>query len=226
MPPLKSSLKEKLKDRLNKSQTQFNKSHPSKLLNSNKLQILDVGSLPNNQHSPVEIKKSIKPKTKNHVSEVGSLTPLQQSMASKLKGAQFRWLNEQLYTLDSDAALKLIQSDPALFDIYHEGFRDQAQQWPEHPLSWILSSLLQLSPNKVIADMGCGDATLAQTLIPKGYTVYSYDLISHHPYVTQASMTHIPLQNHVCDIVVYCLSLMNTNYATAVEEGMRVLKLG
>ena len=41
-------------------------------------------------------------------------------MAAKLHGAQFRWLNEQLYTLDGEAALGLMHEQPQLFTQYHE----------------------------------------------------------------------------------------------------------
>ena len=41
-------------------------------------------------------------------------------MAAKLHGAQFRWLNEQLYTLDGEAALGLMREQPQLFTQYHE----------------------------------------------------------------------------------------------------------
>ena len=51
----------------------------------------------------------------------------------KLSGAQFRWLNEQLYTKESKDAFEMFSQDPALFDIYHHGFQSQVKSWPQNP---------------------------------------------------------------------------------------------
>ena len=45
---------------------------------------------------------------------------LMEQMASKLQGSRFRWLNEQLYTSDGEAAFQLMQEQPQLFTQYHE----------------------------------------------------------------------------------------------------------
>lgn len=105
------------------------------------------------------------------------LTPLQQKMMAKLSGSRFRWINEQLYTISSQDALKLIKEQPSLFDEYHQGFRSQVQSWPENPVDVFVNQIktrasarpvnapggLPGLPNKkvVIADMGCGEAQLA-----------------------------------------------------------------
>lgn len=106
-----------------------------------------------------------------------NLTPLQQKMMAKLSGSRFRWINEQLYTITSEAALKLIKEQPSLFDEYHQGFRSQVQAWPENPVDVFVNQIKERSkrpvnapgglpglyPNKevVIADMGCGEAQLS-----------------------------------------------------------------
>lgn len=108
---------------------------------------------------------------------MANLTPLQQKMMAKLSGSRFRWINEQLYTIDSESALKLIKEQPALFDEYHQGFRSQVQSWPENPVDVFVDQIKQRSrknvnapgglpglyPNKevVVADMGCGEAQLS-----------------------------------------------------------------
>lgn len=102
------------------------------------------------------------------------LTPLQQKMMAKLTGSRFRWINEQLYTISSDSALKLIKEQPSLFDEYHDGFRSQVQSWPENPVDVFVSQIkersqrpvnapgglpgLQKNKKVVVADMGCGEA--------------------------------------------------------------------
>lgn len=43
----------------------------------------------------------------------------------RLRVAQFRIINESLYTLKSDEARKLFENDPSAFQIYHDGYRSQ-----------------------------------------------------------------------------------------------------
>jgi ribosomal RNA-processing protein 8 len=45
------------------------------------------------------------------------LSVLQQKMQKKLSGAQFRWINEQLYTMESSLALDLMKEKPELFTV-------------------------------------------------------------------------------------------------------------
>ncbi|CDR37577.1 CYFA0S01e12530g1_1 [Cyberlindnera fabianii] len=105
------------------------------------------------------------------------LTPLQQKMMAKLTGSRFRWINEQLYTITSDAALKLVKEQPSIFDEYHDGFRSQVKSWPENPVDVFVNEVkgrsqrpvnapgglpgLQKDKKVVIADMGCGEAQFA-----------------------------------------------------------------
>lgn len=56
-----------------------------------------------------------------------------QKAEKRLKGSRFRILNEKLYTACSEAAVQLFQADPAAFEEYHEGYREQMADWPENP---------------------------------------------------------------------------------------------
>ena len=53
------------------------------------------------------------------------LSALQATFKKKLEGAKFRMINEVLYTSRGEKSFETFQKDPALFDIYHEGFREQ-----------------------------------------------------------------------------------------------------
>ena len=75
-----------------------------------------------------------------------------------------------------------------------------------------------------IADIGCGEANLAKNLIPLGYTIKSFDLVSLNDYVTVADMKNLPLENSSIDLAVYCLSLMNTNFIPFIAEANRIVK--
>ena len=50
-------------------------------------------------------------------------------------------LNEQLYTSTSAESFSLFSSEPELFDLYHKGYRDQVEKWPENPLDIIVDRL-------------------------------------------------------------------------------------
>lgn len=114
------------------------------------------------------------------MSSARKLTPLQQKMMAKLSGSRFRWINEQLYTISSEEALKLVEDQPSLFDEYHQGFREQVQSWPENPVDVFVDQVQKRGLSRpvnapgglpgivndgkkqvVIADMGCGEAQLA-----------------------------------------------------------------
>jgi ribosomal RNA-processing protein 8 len=126
-----------------------------------------------------------------------------------------------LYTSKGENSFDAFQKDPALFDIYHEGFREQASHWPDNPLMIIIDWLKKRHPKAVVADLGAGDAQLAREVPNK---VHSFDLVSKNSTVTAADMANLPLPDASVDICVYCLSLMGTNIAEFLRECYRILK--
>ncbi|KAG0675140.1 25S rRNA (adenine645-N1)-methyltransferase [Kluyveromyces marxianus] len=214
--------------------------------------------------TPAEEKKPVEKKQKKRkAEEVEStsqavtttkkpLTALQQKMLAKLTGSRFRWINEQLYTISSDEALKLIKEQPQLFDEYHDGFRSQVQSWPENPVD-VFVEQIRFRANKpvnapgglpglkdktiVVADMGCGEAQLALDInnFFKDYNkkakkfnkrsckVHSFDLKKANERVTVADIKNVPLADESCTIVVFCLALMGTNFLDFVNEAYRIL---
>lgn len=117
------------------------------------------------------------PSTDTEDSSSQHLTPLQRKMMAKLSGSRFRWINEQLYTISSEDALKLMQQQPELFEEYHQGFRRQVETWPENPVDVLVDQVKHRASTRVvnapgglpslfqkkvvIADMGSGDAKFA-----------------------------------------------------------------
>ncbi|KAL0273097.1 UNVERIFIED_CONTAM: hypothetical protein PYX00_005854 [Menopon gallinae] len=154
-------------------------------------------------------------------------TPLRERMLLKLKSSRFRYMNEQFYNMKGNEALNYFKRDKDAFVAYHEGYKTQVQQWPINPLDEIIKSLQkECSSNKnlVIADFGCGDATLAKSL--PNVKVHSFDLVALDPCVTVCDMANTPLENSSVDIAVFCLSLMGTNFTDYLVEANRVLKEG
>ncbi|KAL7916111.1 methyltransferase domain-containing protein [Trichoderma velutinum] len=181
------------------------------------------------------------------------LTPLQASMREKLISARFRHLNETLYTRPSEEAFNLFQESPEMFDEYHEGFRRQVKVWPENPVDSFLrdirtrakirkhgkgrpnappvqliaSPLPRTADTCTIADLGCGDARLAESLQADKdklhLNVKSFDLQSPSPLVTKADIANIPMEDDSVNVAIFCLALMGTNWLDFVEEAYRLL---
>ncbi|EAL61029.1 hypothetical protein DDB_G0292960 [Dictyostelium discoideum AX4] len=152
-------------------------------------------------------------------------TDLQNEMSEKLKGSRFRWLNETLYTTHSKEAFKEFSEDRSLFDQYHSGFKSQVESWPINPLDLIIDDLSSIKQRKRIADLGCGEAKLAERLQHK-HTIQSFDLVAVNERVTACDISNLPLKNESIDIAVFCLSLMGTNFIDFIIEAERVLVKG
>lgn len=83
---------------------------------------------------------------------VENLTPMQSAMRQKLVSSRFRYLNQTLYTEPSSAAQKLFDQDPAMFEDYHAGFRQQVSVWPENPVDKFVAEIRRranIKPPKV-----------------------------------------------------------------------------
>lgn len=156
------------------------------------------------------------------------LSALQQRMASRLSGGDFRQLNERLYKTTGAQAAALMRKDPALFATYHAGYADQVRRWPRNPLDGVIACLrsaAQAGEQLVVADMGCGEARLAADL-GDAVDVRSFDLVAANDRVTACDIARTPLGESVADFAVFCLSLMGTNYGDFLVEARRVLKPG
>lgn len=82
-----------------------------------------------------------KSKTKQNIESTESF---QDKLANSLKSSRFRFLNELLYTNESDQATSIVTQDPEAFKTYHEGYRQQVTQWPINPLDRIIKSVKSL----------------------------------------------------------------------------------
>jgi len=192
-----------------------------KLLNT-KNSLVTLNSYNQISESPEQLERTVGKREKFKNSKTCSL---RERMLRRLKAARFRYMNEQLYTQQGVAAEQMFAQDPAAFTAYHEGFRQQLAQWPVNPLDLIIKSLRKRAKDGdlVVADFGCGEARLAQSL---PCTVHSLDLVALNERVTQCDMAHTPLRDQSCDVVVFCLSLMGTNIVDYIKEANRVLKEG
>lgn len=146
-----------------------------------------------------------------------------EDMKARLSGGRFRWLNEQLYTHQGSDALDMMQKDPSLFEVYHEGYREQVTKWPENPLDRIINWIKKnKSKYEEIGDFGCGDARISETFPNK--TIHSFDLLAKNERVTACNIANVPLKDGVLDMAVFCLSLMGVDWPLFIKEAHRCLK--
>ncbi|KAJ1630029.1 methyltransferase-domain-containing protein [Pavlovales sp. CCMP2436] len=151
------------------------------------------------------------------------LSAIQKKLQSKLQGARFRQLNEQLYTTNSSSAFKMLKSEPELFKAYHQGFREQVRRWPQNPLDGLVQWANKLPTSHVLGDFGCGEAQLAAS-VPQ--TVHSFDLVAPNERVTACDICKVPLPDGALDGAVFCLALMGVNWPDFLREAHRTLKVG
>ncbi|XP_063892708.1 ribosomal RNA-processing protein 8 [Helicoverpa armigera] len=156
-----------------------------------------------------------------NVSKTGN--KLRDRMLERLKAAQFRYLNEKLYTSSGSEAQQLFQSDPAAFQTYHQGYQLQVKKWPVNPLDVIVKKIMKMPKTHLIADLGCGEAALSRRVPHK---VRSFDLVASAPGVEACDMARTPLLSASMDVTVYCLALMGTDLTQYLVEANRVLKMG
>lgn len=151
-------------------------------------------------------------------------SPLQAKMLEKLNSGKFRMLNESMYTATGADSKTMMEENPELFEIYHQGYARQVKKWPSNPLDSIIGFLKQQKKGLNIADLGCGEARLGKELMQ--HKVKSYDLVAANDTVTECDIAHIPLEPRTMQVVVFCLSLMGTNYAEFLKEAHRILSPG
>jgi ribosomal RNA-processing protein 8 len=153
----------------------------------------------------------------------GGVSSYHEKAKKKLQGSRFRYINEYLYTVKGEEAFKLFRQDPTLFKIYHNGFRSQMEKWPVNPVTLFIEQLKIISSPMVIADLGCGEAQVAASVVDK-HRVYSFDLVALHEGIIDCDMTHVPLESCSVDIALFCLSLMGINFIDYLKEAHRILR--
>ncbi|GAB7362924.1 hypothetical protein MBLNU230_g3224t1 [Neophaeotheca triangularis] len=100
---------------------------------------------------------------------------------------------------------------------------------PESTVESGLAALPRTSGTSTVADLGCGDARLAQTLKDSGdmtklnLKIHSFDLHSPSPLVTKADISNLPMAEGSADVALFCLALMGTNWISFIEEAYRIL---
>lgn len=231
----KSQIKRNVKDNSAKS----TKSRSLKRLNVRKLKSMLNAKESGGGQSLEAKKKSVTPPS------------LRERMLAQLKASRFRFLNEQMYSNDSSQSKKYFQDDPQAFYAYHEGYKQQVERWPLNPVDVIIESIQKMygefihfnfckwkmfkrswgieftnyswcrSKDLVVADFGCGEAKLADSVPQK---VHSFDLVAVNDKVTACDMAQTSLLTGRVNVAVFCLSLMGSNLKDYLLEANRILE--
>lgn len=149
------------------------------------------------------------------------ISQLKGKLQKKMDASQFRHINEKLYTTTGAEAMEMFKKKPELFEIYHRGFTHQVEKWEVNPVDRIVERIGKMAGDPVVADFGCGDAKIAQSL---KNAVFSFDLVKHNEHVIVANSSKVPLGDKSVDIAVFCLSLMGTDFKEFIREARRVLR--
>ncbi len=103
---------------------------------------------------------------------------------------------------------------------YHSLYSEKRKTWLEIPYIEI-SKKIKIRPDWIIGDFGCGENLLSKEIPNK---VYAFDHIAIDDSVISCDITNVPLEDNSLDVVVFCLSLMGSNYKDYFKEAYRVLK--
>lgn len=93
---------------------------------------------------PFTKKKSQTDEQQDDTSDQIPTSSFRQALIDNLKGSRFRYLNELLYSKPSNEATSVFQEDPSSFQAYHDGYRQQVQQWPLNPLDRMIKAMKRL----------------------------------------------------------------------------------
>ncbi|XP_008546035.1 ribosomal RNA-processing protein 8 [Microplitis demolitor] len=168
-----------------------------------------------------KIQQLLKLKKKDNLNIPSSSEQLRERIVSQLRASRFRYLNDTLYNNESSESRKMFKEDPNAFKAYHEGYQYQLEQWSLNPLNTIIAAIKKMPKDYIIADFGCGEGRLAESVKQK---VHSLDLVAINDKITACDMAHTPLLTNGINVVVFCLSLMGTNLHDYILEANRVLK--
>ena len=73
---------------------------------------------------------------------------------------------------------------------YHEGYGMQMEKWPKQPNQTYIKRLRKTRKRVVVADFGCGTASIAQTVGDR-HTVHSFDLVAHNEHITACNIANV-----------------------------------
>ncbi len=145
-------------------------------------------------------------------------------------------LHQQYLRMSSTTLHTKFQAEPQLWREYHATRkRTFADRDPASiPCNMIIRELeqIQTKRRRIVVDMGCGEAPIADHFMTKGderFTFHNYD---HHsggdPRISEADISALPLADASTEIAIMSLALWGTqtNCTQYIKEAHRVLESG
>jgi len=148
--------------------------------------------------------------------------PLRPEILEYLKPSlgDFSEMNKSWSTSRSENTNNRLIKDPSEWYYYHSLYAEKRKEWSEIPYIEIAKKIKE-RPEWVVADMGCGENLLSKELTNQ---VHAFDYVAIDKNVTACDMSSVPLNSQEVDAVVFCLSLMGSNYQDYLKEAFRIIK--
>lgn len=148
--------------------------------------------------------------------------PLRPEIVEYLKPTlgDFSQMNKSWSTSRSENTFKRLKNNQKEWFYYHDMYKKRREDWDEIPYIEIAKKIKE-RPEWIVADMGCGENLLSKEVTNK---VHAFDYVAIDKDVTACDMSSIPLKNQEVDAIVFCLSLMGSNYLDYIREASRVAK--
>jgi hypothetical protein len=136
----------------------------------------------------------------------------------------FSKMNAQWNRSKSSSTNARLSTDPTEWQQYHTLYREARQTWTTVPYKALADWCQTRGPDMVVGDFGCGEALIAQQLIPEGYTVHSFDHVAINDNVIACDVSQgVPLEDSQLDTALFSLSLMGANFTDYLKEAHRCL---
>jgi superfamily II DNA or RNA helicase len=148
--------------------------------------------------------------------------PLRPEILAYLKPSlgDFSEMNKSWSTARSENTHNRLIKDPSEWYYYHSLYAEKRKEWSEIPYVEIAKKIKE-RPEWVVADMGCGENLLSKELTNH---IHAFDYVAIDENVTACDMSSVPLNSQEVDAVVFCLSLMGSNYLDYLKEAFRIIK--
>lgn len=150
------------------------------------------------------------------------ILPLRPEIVEYLRASlgDFSEMNKSWSTARSENTYKRLKNNEEEWYHYHDMYKKRREVWNEIPYLEIAKKIKE-RPEWIVADMGCGENLLSKEVSNK---VHAFDYVAIDNDVTACDMSSIPLADQEINAVVFCLSLMGSNYLDYIKEAFRVTK--
>jgi superfamily II DNA or RNA helicase len=139
------------------------------------------------------------------------------------KFGDFSRMNQRWNNSNSGSTFDRLQKDTGEWEHYHRLYRDARKTWNLVPFEEFITWASKRE-GYVIADMGCGEAKVAEALKNR-HTIYSFDHVAINEEVIACDISRTPLDPDSVDVALFSLSLMGSNFSDYLAEAHRILKL-